>query len=326
MSDELKKEKKPFRLRAFFGGLTLMVVLALVLVVNNSVQSQETPENEVLVGLARYLKSNPVGKAADKAASALSTLAELALGGAADEEVAGRAVTPENIHSNFYGIGLVDKTNIIANKFECRTEKFPKSTSTIVSDLNTSGESLLVYRAEIILTTTPSASIVISLGTSTVSGVVFNAGAVATNTLPNGIFDRYYIATNTRTGLAVSNYFNGTSTLFGSFDAGSVLHGPQVVGSNSVAGANPTLRVGRSIDPIVEVRPGEYLVGHLELGQYGSGSVSGANSQYHLAVTTTVSSSPATDATSVRLRQSGDIGAQGFINYCFSRISTSTIN
>lgn len=297
-------------------GVVLVFAIALVLVgggfqlVKADVGNTKEP---VIVALSSFLTTNPDSPLGARIAG---KLLDTLLG----DEVLGSGVVSsmDGDVTNFRGLGLIDPdTNrVVAQK--CRTDFFPKSTSTIFSLKNNSKNVWQVDYISFRLNRAATAAVVVSFGTSTVNSVAFNAGRTATATLPNGWIDRYYIASSSRIAL-VTNFFNGTSTEAGATDMGSTINGAVgKIGSALAAGTNPLLRVGRNEQPVGVVEAGEYFLGHIELGQYTSGG------GYHLAVTTTVSSTPASDGNSALLRESGQIGLTGVTTVCWKEISTST--
>lgn len=302
----MAKRDKKIRVK----GVVLVFAIALVLVgggfqlVKADVGNTKEP---VVVALSSFLAANPESPLG-------SRIAESLLATLLDEETLGSGTvnSTDGDITNFRGIGFIDPDTNRVLATRCRNDFFPKSTSTIFRLRNNSKNVWQVDYVSFRLNRAASAAVVISFGTSTQADVAYDAGLNALTTLPNGWIDRYYIATNSTTGL-VTNLFNGTSSEPGSNDQGFSGSSTQV-GSNTAAGRNPTLRVGRNTDPVGVVLAGQYFLGHIEAGQ----------NSFKYAVTTTVSSSPASDATSRNLRESGNIGLTGVLTVCWKEISTSS--
>lgn len=218
------------------------------------------------------------------------------------------------------GLLIFDADSKLSDGLVCKSATFPSTSSTFMSLRNDADPPWVVEVVKLRTNRAASAAVILSAGTSTVSAVAFDAARTATGTIPWGFIDRYYItsAAGQDGNVFVSNHFNGTSTVAGSNDAGSVIRGPETVGSANGGATNPVLRVGRNREALGIVRPDEYFLATIELGQYG------ASGGYRWAVTTTASTSPATDATSVNLRESGNVGLTGTLTVCYSYLTSST--
>src|SRR3990167_7226973 len=175
----------------------------------------------VLTGLSSFLANNPNSPLASDIAKKLL----LEIGG---EDALGAAVTlsmSKDNKANLKVLGLESITtrNETIDRY-CDTTRFPNSSSTFYSTPNLTREVWQVDYVSLRTHGPASAAIVISVGTSTVDGVVFNAGRVATETLPWGFLDRFYIGSGTGKnprGVFVTSNKVGTSTDVGAIDAGS---------------------------------------------------------------------------------------------------------
>ena len=203
--------KKARKTKIYHSFLVLAIALVVALGVVGVVRANVGGAADKSVdGLVACLVNNPDHKVCSALVRVLDQLLP-------DEEALGGTVTRAQLSeisvTNSLGLADPDNKSLVVSS-ACRNFDFPTTTSTPAVLDNRSQQDLLVTFADLHVLKAPTATIAITVGTSTVSSVIYNELATyGTVSNLDGLINRYVIATSTREDLHLTNFSLASSSV-----------------------------------------------------------------------------------------------------------------